>query len=252
MHSTNIRHQYHLHWQKIGFLFVACLLCLQANTQAQTYKYKRIHDEFYDEKPVHFGFLFGLGTSRFIVDHSKTFNAAGNRVVTVVSPTTFAFQVGGIANFVLSKHFDFKTGVNVALYGRQVDYRLDPALTLPEYAPEIRESTWLEIPLLIKFKSQRRENSRMYLDAGFKVGLEASVRKNSSTNILLTTKSSDLSLEYGIGFEQFFKYFKFTPELRFSHGLTNMFLKTGASQSPYRSNIETLNSHTVTLLVMFE
>ena len=226
------------------------LLGLSQEIKAQRYEYKRIYDEFYDDKIVHFGFLFGFGSSRFNVYHSKNFGAgtSADTAVTIVSPGNFAFQVGGLVNFKLNDRFDFKTGMNIALYGREVNYRF---VNSPDFPAELRESTWLEIPLLLKYKSQRRGNSRMFVDAGVKIGIEANVRKNAASSRKLDTKTGDLSLEYGVGFEQFFKYFKFTPELRFSHGLTNMFV-TPTNNNIYARDIQRLNAHTVTLYLMFE
>lgn len=226
------------------------LLGISQETQAQRYEYKRIYDEFYDDKIVHFGFLFGFGSSRFNVYHSKNFGSgtAADTAVTIVSPGNFAFQVGGLVNFKLNDRFDFKTGMNIALYGREVNYRF---VNSPNFPAELRESTWLEIPLLLKYKSQRRQNSRMFVDAGFKIGIEANVRKNAASSRRLDTRTGDVSLEYGVGFEQFFKYFKFTPELRFSHGITNMFV-TPTNNNIYARDIQRLNAHTVTLYLMFE
>jgi hypothetical protein len=226
------------------------LLGISPQSHAQRYEYKRIYDEFYDDKVVHFGFLFGFGSSRFNVYHSKNFGSGtvADTAVTIVSPGNFAFQVGGLVNFKLSDRFDFKTGMNIALYGREVNYRF---LNNPNFPSELRESTWLEIPLLLKLKSQRRGNSRMFVDAGVKIGIEANVRKNAASTRRLDTRTGDISLEYGVGFEQFFKYFKFTPELRFSHGLTNMFISP-TNNNVYARDIQRLNAHTVTLYLMFE
>ena len=228
------------------------LIGLLHETKAQRYEYKRIYDEFYDDKIIHFGFLFGFGTSRFNVYHSKNVgsNSPTDSSLTIVSPGNFAFQVGGLINFKLSDRFDFKTGMNIALYGREIEYRRFPDPVTNQFS-ELRESTWLEIPLLLKYKSQRRGNSRMFVDAGVKIGIEANVRKNAASSRRLNTKTGDISLEYGVGFEQFFKYFKFTPELRFSHGLTNMFV-TPTTNNIYARDIQRLNAHTVTLYLMFE
>ena len=253
MFTTYIWHQYHLYRQKVilfvGFLGVF-LLGISQNSQAQRYEYKRIYDEFYDDKIVHFGFLFGFGSSRFNVYHSKNFGSGlpSDSAVTIVSPGNFAFQVGGLVNFKLNDRFDFKTGMNIALYGREVNYRFNNS---PDFPAELRESTWLEIPILLKYKSMRRGNSRMFVDAGVKIGIEANVRKNAASSRRLDTRTGDLSVEYGVGFEQFFKYFKFTPELRFSHGITNMFIPP-TNNNPYARDIQRLNSHTVTLYLMFE
>lgn len=92
----------------------------------------------------------------------------------------------------------------------------------------------------------------MFVDAGIKLGIEANVRKNA-TIARLNTSTNDLSLEYGIGLERFFQFFKFTPELRFSHGLTNIFLPpANSSQSALSRDIDRLQTHNVTLYLMFE
>lgn len=233
----------------ILFAIVSCVGFLGSNHEvsAQNYDYKRIYDEFYDDKIVHFGFLFGFGSSRFNIYHSESFKAPGDTAVTIVSPGNFAFQVGGLVNVKLSDRFDLKSGLNIALYGRQINYRFQHS---PNFPAELRESTWLEMPILLKYKSLRRGNSRMFVNAGVKLGLETNVRKNAATTRRLDTNTGDIALEYGIGLEQFFKYFKFTPELRFSHGLTNLYQTPSANS--YARDIQRLNAHSVTLYLMFE
>ncbi|MET3129619.1 hypothetical protein ABID42_004745 [Arcicella rosea] len=250
MLTTHFRNKYYLHRQKVilsCLFFGICSVGTSIDANAQNYNYKRIYDEYYDDKLVHFGFLFGFGSSRFNVYHSSNFQAPGDTAITIVSPGNFSFQVGGLVNLKLNDRFDLKSGINIALYGRQLNYRFTNS---PDFPPELRESTWLEIPILLKYKSMRRGNSRMYVDAGVKIGLETNVRKNANNTRKLDTRTSDLSLEYGIGFEQFFKYFKFTPELRFSHGLTNLFI--APSVNNYARDIQRLNAHSVTLYLMFE
>ncbi|MFC0181121.1 Outer membrane protein beta-barrel domain-containing protein [Pseudarcicella hirudinis] len=274
MLTTYFWNQHNLYWQKITnnpvkfplhkrreFLPVTPKRCIQYTSfllfflsfgflpkaQAQHSKYVRIYDEFYDDKKVHFGFLFGFASSRFNVYRNDKY--LSDTTQNIVSPESFAFQVGGIINIKLNERFDFKTGLNIALYSRQVDYSFP---NIPQPITEIRESTWLEVPLLLKFKSQRRGNTRMFVDAGIKLGIEANVRKNA-TIARLNTSTNDLSLEYGIGLERFFQFFKFTPELRFSHGLTNIFLPpANSSQSALSRDIDRLQTHNVTLYLMFE
>ena len=49
----------------IGFV-IAFLFGFQALGQGK--KYIQLHDEFYDEKPVHFGFMFGLTSSNYFAN----------------------------------------------------------------------------------------------------------------------------------------------------------------------------------------
>ena len=64
----------------------------------------------------------------------------------------------------------------------------------------------------------------MYLLAGGTFSIETNVRKKELIGASkLSTGTMDFAIEYGIGFEQFFEFFKFAPELRFSHGLVNLY-----------------------------
>lgn len=208
---------------------------------AQQKKYVRVFHEFYDEKPLHFGFLFGFGSSNFNLNTLRELPKDNF----LYSPRNFGFQIGGLANYAINPHWELKSGVNIALYDRQLS--MDSGNDVPDVLT--RESTWLEIPALIKYRSIRRKNHRLYMIGGLKFGVEANVKKKSSA---LTTNTADLSLEYGFGFEQFFQYFKFTPEIRFSHGLVNMYATPGRSGSVWYTNVNNLKTHTVSLIINFE
>lgn len=208
---------------------------------AQQKKYVRVFHEFYDEKPLHFGFLFGFGSSNFNLS-TRNVLPDGNYLY---SPRNFGFQIGGLANYALNPHWELKSGVNIALYDRQLS--LDKGDDVPDVMT--RESTWLEIPALIKYRSIRRKNHRLYMIGGLKFGVEANVKKKSSA---LTTNTADLTLEYGFGLEQFFQFFKFTPEIRFSHGLVNMYSTPGRSGNLWYTNVNNLKTHTVSLIINFE
>ena len=227
--------------KKASILSFILLLILGFQSLGQGKKYIQMHDEFYDEKPLHFGFMFGLTSSNYYANGfpSVLVNDVTGEPLSLTSPRTFGFQIGGIVNYALSKHLEAKTGLNIALYDRQIQFANEDLIS--------RESTWLEIPMLLKYRSVRRQNHRMYLLTGLKLGLEANVKKK---NTAITANTSELSLEYGIGFERFYRFFKFSPEIRISHGLNNLFVPPGTTNS--YSKLSQLNSHTISLIFNFE
>ena len=163
----------------------------------------------------------------------------------IQSPTQASFRMGFTVNAFLTEHFDLRTTPSVSLYERQVKFSYPNGTDKVEK----RESTWIEVPLLLKYKSLRRVNSRMYMVAGVTLGIETNVKRSRGNSSRLDTKSTDFSIDYGVGYEQFFEFFKFAPELRFSHGLTNMFQP---SKNSIGSGINKLSTHTVTLYLNFE
>jgi hypothetical protein len=229
--------------QKTSFLLLASLLIISQFVQAQGFGYVRKHLERYDDKIIHYGFFFAAPTTRFTVQYSDAFMAKDS-ATRIYGPGSTGFRVGFVMNTLLNDRFDLRVTPAVSLYNRAVHYDY-PGGT---QRVEVRESTWLEIPVLLKFKSERRVNSRMYLLAGGTFGIETNVRKAQSAG-QVRTNTTDFTVDYGVGFEQFFEFFKFAPELRFSHGLTNIYQPGTKGTSP---GIGRLTTHTVTLYLTFE
>ncbi len=223
------------------------LLSQVAAAQSSTYKYVRKHKEEYDEKPIHFGFYYALPFTRYNVTYSPAFLNSADSTLRITSPSNAGFRVGFTFNAYLNDNFDFRSNPGVSIYSRSVKY----AMASGNEKSDVRESTWIELPFLLKYKSARRVNSRMYMIAGASLGIETNVRRREAVSQgRLNTSTSDLSVEYGVGFEQFFEYFKFAPELRFSHGIPNVFKGGAASSSS--AGIQRLTTHSVTLYLNFE
>ncbi len=286
MQNTHIRNQYHLYWkQVIGNrlyaidneffsklcnllatyrqlsiaqsrpFIVYCLLpiayCLmpisQVNAQNQTYK--RVFDEFYDDRLVHFGFLFGGSNTFLDLRTSPYFVSPDDSTINVSSPGNFEFHVGLLAKFKLARRLELRVAPAITLTGRQIEYRFVTTSTKTDE----RNSTWFELPITLKYLSQRRFNSRMYVFGGVKVSFETGNRKIGAVQGQLDTYSTDFALEYGVGFEQFLQYTKFTPEIRFSHGLVNLFVPPSAkSTSPYSKVLDGFFTHSVSFYFYFE
>jgi hypothetical protein len=228
-----------------GFL-VLCILSLCQSVLAQELKYRPKYQEGYEDKNIHYGFLFALPSTRFNLTHSNDFLSAADTAVLITAPITKGFRMGFVFNKFIDDHWDLRTTPSVSLYERVVEYKFLKGST----RQEIREATWIEIPVLLKYKSQRRMNSRMYMLAGFTFGFETNVRRRQlSGTERLTTRTTDLTFDYGFGLEQFLPYTKLTPEIRFSTGLVNMYKP---SENPATLGISRLTTHSITLYLMFE
>ncbi|MFN4146341.1 MAG: outer membrane beta-barrel protein [Runella sp.] len=247
MYSTHLRYLFDIRWQKIRHcIIIGLLLLMAAEVHAQNAVYRRKHLEYYDDKPIHYGFLFAAPFTRFHHVHNNAF-LRQDSTSRITAPTTTGFRVGFVVNAYLTDHWDIRSTPTIALYDRVMEY---------EYARggkrrELREATWLEIPLLFKYKSQRRHNSRMYMIGGATLGLETNVRQRiPQGNERLNTRGTDLTIDYGFGFEQFLAYTKISPEIRFSHGIVNLYNTTDPLSNV--GGIRRLTSHTVSLYIMFE
>lgn len=247
MDTSFFRHCFSIHWSKTALIVVLGLACSGTAAQAQSnYRYVVKHLEHYDDKLLHYGFFFAMPVTRFSVTHSPAFMTAADSAYRIESPNRANFRVGFVLNSFLNDRFDFRVTPSVTLANREVNY------TYPGGTQRIerRESTWVDVPLLLKYKSERRNNSRMYVLAGAAFSLETNVRRKALlTTSSLSTRTVDVAVEYGVGYEHFFEFFKFAPELRFSHGLLNLYQPT---KNLSGIGISRLTTHTVTLILNFE
>lgn len=244
MYKADVWRLFPIHRREISRI-VLILLVFGSYTQAigQGKGYVRKHLEFYDDKPIHFGFLFAMPVTRYAARTSDAY--VSDTTLALYSPATTAFRMGFTINKVLSPHFDIRTTPAVTLYGRTLTYHYS---NLKQ--DKVRESTWVELPFLVKYKSNRRANTRMYLIAGTTFGFETNVKNKTRFGAeQLNTKRFDITLDYGVGLERFFEFFKLAPELRFSHGLVNMIPAFGMQTAP---GVSRLTTHAVTLYLNFE
>ena len=216
-------------------------LFLIVKVQAQDPRWTNL--PYYDDKFMHYGFTLGINASGF---KSKVSSGYFDNDTTLnVSPTyTPGFSLGFIVNFRLHEHFDLRVLPTVGFYSRSVTYDFTNSTEI-----QTIESTFMEIPLLLKYKSMRRGNSRVYVLGGFKAAIEAGAKKKQRKSSDLRTNGFDFCLDLGVGMDIYCPLFKFSPELRFSHGLLNLL-----SNDPnvYSSSLSRLSTNTISLFLNFE
>ena len=233
-----------------GCLFLSFMVMHTLSAQQN----KRLFQGDYDAKTVKFGYFLGLPYTNFNIKFNDFF-INKDKYYAITSPATIGLKMGGLANIRLNDYFDFRVLPTVAIYGRKLEYRfLDTEATDPDQRlsekKELRETAWFELPVMLKYKSERRGNVRMYIFGGLRYAVETNA-VNRRNRQQFTTKNNDLSIEYGTGIEFFREYFKFSPELHFSHGLVNL-VNPATSQGTAIGGIDRLTTHTVTLYISFE
>jgi Outer membrane protein beta-barrel domain len=230
----------------IGCLLVSLLGGI-ATTYAQTStKFQADHDA----KKIRFGYFLGAANTNYGIKFNHSYLAAinGSKVYAITSPSSFAIKAGGIVNFYINDYFDFRISpLSVSIYNRKL-------LENDSIPHNQQDKAWFEIPVLLKYKSERRNNSRMFIFAGLKYGFETNLvsKKNKIASVNnLVTRTSDISVEYGMGLELFREYFKVTPELHFSHGIKNMINPLGARDT-FLNYVEKMRTNSVSLLIVFQ
>ena len=122
----------------------------------------------YDKQTIHFGFLLGVNSFNFIPTPIKDLRDVDS--VLVIQPGSGSgFSLGIISNLHMGDNFDLRFMPTLSFGERKLNYKINLLAQDSVISRDKRvESTFLEFPLLLKFKSARLNNGRAYLIGGVK------------------------------------------------------------------------------------
>ncbi|HBH23304.1 MAG TPA: PorT family protein [Cytophagales bacterium] len=244
MHSLNFRNLFNLHrYQKIVALF-GLLLAFSVHSAEAQRQFAKYNLPFSDDKWLHYGFSIGIHSAILGLKYSDQY--PGLDSLHSINPSaTGGFSLGFISDIRLADQLNLRFLPKVSFYEFHVDY----FFTTPKNDLQKIEATYVEFPLLLKYKSQRHKNFRMYMVGGLTPWVEATgkKRKENSDNKLLT-QNFNLAVEVGFGVDLYYPLFKFSPEIRFSKGLLNMLKR---DEDGYHEGINTLSTNVISLYFQF-
>ncbi len=246
MQAPYTRHQLNLHWHKVIFAALLVVLCRVATAQTG-YQGRTENLINYDEQKVHYGFSFGGHASRYVIKYNDAFvSPSFDTLHSVTTRSLGGFKVGFIVNIGLYQYLDFRIQPTFGLYENELLYRFTNSASQVLF----KDATYFELPLLLKYKSVRRKNTAMYMIAGINPSLEAAARGDDVADIeTLETKNWNIAVETGVGFDLYFPFFKFSPEIRYSWGFRNMIRE---EKNDFNAALDKVIFHNFTFFITFE
>jgi hypothetical protein len=203
----------------------------------------------YDDRWFHPGLYFSGSLARFFIEPSQYYvdrmlQGTGVSANSIVSPS---FGTGIIGDVRLGNRytpFVLRFAPGITFLERRVEFIPRGYPAADSIVTQSVESTVVQFPLMLRYHSDRRRNTRVYLIAGLNPILTATNRRNDPLRNRLQATNSDLTVEYGVGLDLFYPLFKFAPELRFSHGLRNVLV---SRSDVFSRSLQSMRSNSVTL-----
>lgn len=223
MYSSYLRYKFNLLGQKIVLLLAGVIFSAGAYAQAD----QEVFNPRYDErKIVTYGFSLAAHSASFKLKYSDYFTTpAMDSVHSIMPRKRPGFKLGFIVNFKLAQFLDARITPTVSFSEYVLEYNY--VGNQPQQLNELIESTGVEFPLLLKYKSQRRNNLRMYVVGGATPVIEAAGRSDLEEDLnRLQLDQVNLNLEVGFGVDMYYPLFKFSPEVRFAYGMVNLLTDT--------------------------
>ncbi len=201
--------------KKIVQRLLVILLVIAVNT---TSKGQEINPT-YDLHKIHFGFSIIGNYGKLKYTTASDF--MNNDTIQTINTNSFpGFGVGGIMNIKLAEYWDFRTMVNIQFVERHLEYRFRGG----EIQTAKINSTYMDIPLQLKYKSKRNHNKRFYWVGGatYRYDFASDIdTERSNTKPIVALYPATFSYDFGAGFDFYYEFFKFSPEIRISNGIGN-------------------------------
>lgn len=206
----------------------------------------------FDKKPWNFGYYLGINKNSFVIDYNDP--NINNTFVKVED--ALGFIVGVMVERRLHKNLSlrFEPGLmsnvkNLTFSNDNGDFELekDNLRTVP--------STYLHLPLLFKFSTDRLKNIKPYVIGGLAFDYNfSSNQDNDDDNNAgeFRAQRYNYMYELGIGIDIYLPYFKFSPSLRGVFAINNELVKDNSATSPWTAPIDNFATRGVFLKLTFE
>lgn len=200
-------------------IIIALIVCLLGAAAPQAAA-RRLNDKienrpYADMRPWHLGFSIGANTMDTRFAHNGLITDEGEEWRAEQVNYQPGFTVTALASLRLNKYFSLRVSPGMMFGSRDVRF-LD--LTNGTTESQNIKSTYVIVPVDLKYASVRTRNARPYLVGGVMPAFDVSKKRND----ILKFTGSDLYLSIGFGCDFYLPYFKFIPELKFCFGLTDI------------------------------
>ncbi len=205
----------------------------------------------FDYKTLHWGFTVGLNS----MDFAMVRNAAANNYVyaDVIGFQPAGFQVNIVSDLRLNDNLNLRVLPGINLGSRRMVYYDQNSLS--EVKSMTIGSSFLDFPVILKYRSERVNNYRPYVIGGLSLRYDMSARKeyapDQDDRILL--KKANPYIEVGFGVDNYLQFFKFSTEVKLAIGIRNMLSDNAyPGEEQYAESLTSLRSYMLMLNFHFE
>lgn len=236
-------------------LALAALFVMLLYPQRHFAQERKVQNRPYiDMRRWHYGFLFGL----HVQDLEFTNNGYLHTTDDDTQESWYAdvpaynpgFSVGVLGELYLSQYLALRFIPTMHFGDKQVYFREQFG---GGTEMQVLKSTYLSLPIDVKYAAERFNNYRPYVMAGVAPMFDLTVKKQKA----LLTKRFDFAFELGLGCDFYLPFFKLIPELKFCFGLTDLLVKKRSdlidkNLLKYTQSLDAASSRMMVLTFYFE
>ena len=205
----------------------------------------------FDKKRIHYGFYLGLNQNDFKLNLRES--SISNANITVESSA--GFNVGLVADLRLHKNLNVRLEPGLVSNAKRILFNHLNTSRIPQDSIRDIGSTYLHIPLIFKFSTDRYKNIRPYLLGGISYDHNfSSNEKNQDDNSSgeFRMKTHNFMYEVGVGIDFYLYYFKFSPSIRGVFAINNEIKYDDDLNSKWTAPVNFMGTRGVFLNLSFE
>lgn len=238
------------HYYIIAYLWGFLLLLSAPTATVHAQQRKVMNRPYIDQRKFHYGFLAGMHLQDIELEQNGYTDGDGNQWWTETPNYEPGFSVGILGEFYLTQNLALRVIPTMHFGTKNVTFQ--NALDNKRVFQTIK-STYVSVPVDVKFAAERFNNYRPYIMAGVAPALDLTVKKQKQYLL----KNADCYLEVGMGCDFYLPFFKFIPEVKFMYGLSNVISKnrddlTDESQLIFTQSVNSARSKMIVFTFYFE
>ena len=232
-------------------LFFALVLLFTLFGRLAAQEPKLMYRPYLDQRRLHWGFMFGFQLQDMELHNNGFIDPeTGEQWYADVDNYNPGFSVGVLGEMRLNKLLALRLTPTMHFGQRHILYHEQVS---GQDTTQNLKSTYISLPIDVKFAAPRYNNFRPY----FIAGMAPSIDLTSHKHWAIYTKPFDCFLEVGMGCDIYLPFFKLIPELKFSFGLLDILKKDrtdliDGTLMKYTNSVDKAHSKMITLTLSFE
>jgi|TARA_B110000902_G_C14173067_1_gene537611 hypothetical protein len=218
------------------FSLFLSLFFLSTSIYSQRNNTKISNLQNFDQKKIHFGYYIGLNNYNYKLDYLNNPNSDER----INIENSFGFSVGLIGDLKLRKNLNLRFEPGLKTNKLNVLYPNDEEREI--------KSTYIQLPLLLKYSAKRYNNIRPYVLGGLSTSFNLSSNQDNpqdNASNVFRVKTNTFYYELGFGIDFYLQYFKFSPSIRGVFSLKNELIPDNTSTSIYTGNIDKMSARAI-------
>ena len=221
------------------FLKIIFLLSIYNFSYSQAKKVKIENLQNFDKQKLHFGYYLGINQYNFKIDYKQ------NPEYSTQMIEQLGLNIGLVGDLRISEYLNLR--FEPGLHTNKGSIKFNERSNFTKESDTLRsvKSTYVHLPILLKFSSKRIDNFRPYLLGGISSSFNLSSNQNSpedNKNDVFRLKTFNFYYELGFGIDFYFQYFKFSPSIRGLFSLKNELVPDNDINSPWTGNLDRLRT----------